>query len=267
MPTDIIATEYMLCILDQDARPHCATNGMGDRFDQIHGAPPLHGVVVTSVPGVGGSMCGLAQSDGAVWCWRLDGPRGQTATRLHPGPYVSLAGGWDGTCARAASGEASCWGANDRGQLGDGTTTPSSDPVAVAGGHRFVSLASGYKLVCGAEEAGAVWCWGGQSGQPALVPERIDVPWVRGPDIRVGYESDVYVVRDGRVRVLWRGAENILSDWFAPYPVADFSLDWSACIRTPHSEVFCSWDLVYRGISESYFPQAPIPVPPPPNGW
>jgi hypothetical protein len=40
------------------------------------------------------------------------------------------------TCAITTSGAAYCWGLNSLGELGIGTTTPSSTPVAVSGGSR-----------------------------------------------------------------------------------------------------------------------------------
>jgi len=46
---------------------------------------------------------------------------------------VEIAAGAAHTCARLASGSVACWGFNDRGQLGDGTTTDRSSPAGVMG--------------------------------------------------------------------------------------------------------------------------------------
>ncbi len=79
--------------------------------------------------------------------------------------FVEVAAGGDHTCARTAAGEVWCWGRNDQGQLGDGTTAPRSRPTPVVGLGAASALAVGGSHSC-AIVAGAVWCWGdGEYGQ------------------------------------------------------------------------------------------------------
>jgi regulator of chromosome condensation (RCC1) repeat-containing protein len=59
-----------------------------------------------------------------------------------------------------AAGTAYCWGRNDLGFLGDGTTIARRAPTAVTGGLVFASLtASGYAM-CGVAVDGTAYCWG-----------------------------------------------------------------------------------------------------------
>jgi alpha-tubulin suppressor-like RCC1 family protein len=46
---------------------------------------------------------------------------------------TEIAGGGFHTCAAGEDGAVLCWGSNDSGQLGDGTTTNRSMPMPVAG--------------------------------------------------------------------------------------------------------------------------------------
>jgi alpha-tubulin suppressor-like RCC1 family protein len=70
------------------------------------------------------------------------------------------------TCVLVSGGAAYCWGQNLQGQLGDGTTTNRSAPVAVSGGHSFRSIYAGGALTCGITTDGREFCWGlNQSGQ------------------------------------------------------------------------------------------------------
>lgn len=62
------------------------------------------------------------------------------------------------------SGDAYCWGLNSSGQLGDGSTTPRTSPVRVAGGLTFFALSAGGSHSCGlagpATGSGTAFCWG-----------------------------------------------------------------------------------------------------------
>lgn len=59
-----------------------------------------------------------------------------------------------------------CWGLNDNGHLGDGTTTDRSEPTLVSGGYEWLAVQTGGDHTCGILVSGEVMCWGsGNHGQ------------------------------------------------------------------------------------------------------
>ena len=81
-----------------------------------------------------------------------------------------------------SNGTALCWGFNEYGQLGNGTTTNSATPVPVAGGHTYTAISVGRDHVCGLTRDHVLYCWGGNSngslgigttGQFVTVPTRV----------------------------------------------------------------------------------------------
>lgn len=89
------------------------------------------------------------------------------ASRDHHGPDVvparrlQIAAGWRHTCALILNGDVRCWGANDHGQLGDGTVVSKSAPVAVLGSvGNAVALSAGLGHTCAVVSGGRVLCWG-----------------------------------------------------------------------------------------------------------
>jgi alpha-tubulin suppressor-like RCC1 family protein len=75
---------------------------------------------------------------------------------------VPLAAGDDQSC-QITGGGTYCWGANDLGQLGDGTTTDRLVPTPVAGGHTFVAVSLGVTHGCALTAQGQAFCWGDNS--------------------------------------------------------------------------------------------------------
>ena len=63
-------------------------------------------------------------------------------------------------CLVRHDGEAICWGDNEYGQLGDGTTTSHSQPQPVGLYADFVDIEVGATFTCAIRRAGTVACWG-----------------------------------------------------------------------------------------------------------
>lgn len=121
--------------------------------------------------------CAVA-SDQTVYCWgdnsyrQLGDGTESSAARYAPAPvsggfkFSRVASGAYHTCALTTGDSAFCWGRNDAGQLGDGTTTMRNSPTAVGGGITFQSIGAGDNLTCGLSTAGRAYCWGTLAAVP-----------------------------------------------------------------------------------------------------
>ena len=119
--------------------------------------------------------CGLT-TPGGLKCWGSnnfgqlgDGTGGSFGDRSTTPVDVSgltsgvaaVSAGFVHTCALTTAGGLKCWGRNDTGRLGDGTTTNRITPVDVSGlasGVAAVSAGGGH--TCALTTAGGLKCWG-----------------------------------------------------------------------------------------------------------
>ncbi len=136
-----------------------------------------------------GHICAL-RPDHSVWCWGSDyKPWAQTTPGLLNTTIGSLAPRNMGltdvaeiraaemsTCARKLDGTLWCWGHNEAGQLGNGTTTSSSVPVQVAGLSNVTLFDGGRHHMCAVGSyngTDGLWCWGrnGHTNKATTTPD------------------------------------------------------------------------------------------------
>ena len=82
-----------------------------------------------------------------------DAPQGTTCA-------AAVAAGASHTCALRTDGTVWCWGANESGELGDGTTTDRGSPTEISGLTGVIAIAAGNLHACALLGAGTVECWG-----------------------------------------------------------------------------------------------------------
>lgn len=214
--------------------------------------------------------------DGSVrcWGWNANGqvgdaaaPGGALAPRLVPGlsNVAGLAAGSRHTCAHLADGTVRCWGSNDMGQLGDGTTEERHSPVAVADLQGVTKLVAGFGHTCARVDDGSVRCWGsnmfGELGDgtmmdslaPVTVPGLADVAGLASGTLHTCARLD-----DGSARCWGSNMTGALGDGtttdsatpaivFGLEDVAELSAgSFHTCARLVDSSVRC-WGSNARG--------------------
>jgi alpha-tubulin suppressor-like RCC1 family protein len=185
---------------------NCALNSAGgvlcwgsNRFFQLGdgqaiGVPTPTGVTnlssgVASI-GTGDDFSCALMATGGVKCWGNNssgqlGDGGSGGARSFPDDLAvpvsatALSVGWAHSCYLSSSGGVLCWGRNDFGGLGNGTTSNQSLPVTVAGLSSGASAISAGALFSCAIVGSEVRCWGrndyGQLGNGGTTTSTVPV--------------------------------------------------------------------------------------------
>lgn len=115
---------------------------------------------------VAGKRAAIGLAGLAVMLAFLALPNGTASARDWRTPAKSVSVGPYHACAVLPSGEAVCWGDNQYGKLGDGTTKLRNHPVFVrdVGGvgrlKNVTEIAAGQEHTCALRTSGQVVCWG-----------------------------------------------------------------------------------------------------------
>ncbi len=191
--------ELHTCVLTPELGVRC----VGSNFaGQLGNGSTTDSATFVDVSGLSFGVAGVAANEnetcavntaGGVLCWGQNTVgqlgNGSTENSAVPVPVPGLTSGISAVLAMGSAhvcgltyltGAVHCWGHNDHGQLGDGSTTDSPVPVEVAGlSSGILAIAAGGNHTCAVTTAGALECWGenlnGQLGDGSTTDSPVPV--------------------------------------------------------------------------------------------
>jgi alpha-tubulin suppressor-like RCC1 family protein len=190
--TQIAAGGQASCALLQAGQVDCwGANGYGELGDGTTAGPDCNmgcsptpvqvsGIIAATQISAGAYHSCAVLSGGEIQCWGWN-DTGQLGDGSSTGPdscsgnpcstaptsvsgisdATQVAAGGYQSCALLTTGQVDCWGDNDYGELGDGSTELTSDvPVSVSGITTATQIAAGAGYACALLADGHVDCWG-----------------------------------------------------------------------------------------------------------
>jgi len=149
--------------------------------------------------------------DGTVICWG----EGLLVPEAVGGlaAIVEIGLGMSHGCARRNDGAVLCWGDNHSGQLGDGSTAKSDEPVLVPTLGAVAQIAVGQIHSCALRNSGTVVCWGANNhAQLGNGTSTIDGYTPCPPTEALGL-SDIVEIASGLFHVCARRRDNAVFCW------------------------------------------------------
>jgi alpha-tubulin suppressor-like RCC1 family protein len=223
------------CVLSGDGTAYCWGRNVGNLGDgtTIQRTSPVRAMITEPLMSIDAGAvhtCGVASS-GSLYCWgwNSDGQLGMEPSasghyRLVPTPVdalgpssvIAVGAGEISTCAIDSEGTVWCWGTNEHGQLGDGTTESRPWPAPVpmlapavsvdTNGYPPSGRTDGGGHTCAVLEDGRVMCWGsnanGELGDGTLEPRLspVEVATItEAVQVSAGIASTCVTTQRGRV--------------------------------------------------------------------
>ncbi|TCS39776.1 alpha-tubulin suppressor-like RCC1 family protein [Reinekea marinisedimentorum] len=284
------------CAVTNDNDVFCwgqsSSNRLGYEAVDYPTATSVSGLTDVKDVGLGGAHSCALQDDMSVTCWG-DTRYGQSGNGTTTGTYtpttpvlglddaISVHGGLYHTCALRDTGTVVCWGRNDVGQLGNGSTEDALFPVEVLGLSNVIAVDLYESQGCALKDDGTVWCWGdneyGQLGDGStdgqLTPVAID-GLTDVVDISVGGRHSCALNNDGTA-ACWGSnsygqlGNNSLIDALTPVTVSDLTNgvnidagDYHTCVLYEDNTVGCwgrgSSDRLHNGSTDDALTPTPV---------
>jgi alpha-tubulin suppressor-like RCC1 family protein len=220
---EVSAGDFLTCVRKGNGTVWCWGAGfLGDGTIDQRSTPGQVTALGNNVAQIstGGSAACARKTDGSVWCWGSNQfgiiGDGSTTDRLTPVQVTGLgltvaevSVGDVFACARTIDGNVSCWGTNDHGQLGDGSTADHLTPAVVVGlGKAAVQISANGGHACAVRVDNQLACWGsnfdGEVGDGTVIdrpnPVKVSVLPNSVAEVSAGVNHDTCArMIDGRV--------------------------------------------------------------------